>query len=162
MLALGVIVPVLVTAYGVRHITDPIQKLIQAAGQVTAGQFKHRIEVKTGDEIETLAEQFNLMSEKLDESYSSLEKKVAERTHELATLNAIAAHVSSSLNLDEIMADALERIMELTGMEHGIAYRIEGGEGGGANTDTDAEDAHLRVMAFRGLPPTFAHLGERV
>jgi len=30
-------VPVLVTAYGVRHITDPIQKLIHASEQVTAG-----------------------------------------------------------------------------------------------------------------------------
>ena len=160
LLALGMFVPLLVTAYGVRHITEPIQKLIRAAGQVTAGQFKHRIEVKTGDEIETLAEQFNLMSAELDDSYSLLEKKVTERTHELATLNAIAARVSSSLNLSEIMADALERIMELTGMEHGIAYRIAGGEGGAANPGTDAQEAHLRVMAFRGLPPTFADLGD--
>src|SRR3989304_6003209 len=83
LLALGVIVPVLVTAYGVRHITEPIQKLIRAAEQGTAGQFKQRIEVKTGDEIETLADQFNLMSVELDESYSSLEKKVAARTREL-------------------------------------------------------------------------------
>ena len=162
LLALGVIVPVVVSIFGVRHITNPIQKLIHASEQVTAGHFDQRIEVKTGDEIETLADQFNLMSEKLDESYSSLEKKVTERTLELATLNAIAARVSSSLNLNEVMADALERIMELTGMEHGIAYRIEGGDSGGANTDTDAEEAHLRVMAFRGLPPTFANLGERL
>ena len=160
LLALGVIVPVLVTAYGVRHITDPIQKLIQAAGEVTAGQFKHRIDVKTGDEVETLAEQFNLMSAELDDSYSLLEKKVAERTHELATLNAIAARVSSSLNLGEIMADALERVMELTGMEHGIAYRIAGGERGAVNTGIDAEEHYLHVMAFRGLPPSFADLGE--
>jgi nitrate/nitrite-specific signal transduction histidine kinase len=162
LLALGVVVPVLVTAYGVRHITEPIQKLIRASEQVTAGQFGHRTEVKTGDEIETLAEQFNLMSAELDDSYSLLEKKVAERTHELATLNAITARVSSSLNLNEIMADALERIMELTGMEHGIAYRIAGGEGGAANTGTYAEEAHLRVIAFRGLPPTFAELGDRL
>jgi nitrate/nitrite-specific signal transduction histidine kinase len=159
LLALGVIVPALVTTYGVRHITNPIQKLIHASEQVTAGQFKHRIEVKTGDEIETLADQFNLMSAELDESYSLLEKKVAERTHELATLNAIAARVSSTLDLNEIMADALERIMELTGMEHGIAYRIEGAESGAAKTVTDAQEALLRVMAFRGLPPDFADLG---
>jgi nitrate/nitrite-specific signal transduction histidine kinase len=159
LLALGVIVPALVTAYGVRHITNPIHKLIRASEQVAAGQFKQRIEVKTGDEIETLADQFNLMSAELDDSYSSLEKKVAERTHELATLNAIAAHVSSSLDLNEIMADALERIMELTGMEHGIAYRIAGGA---ANTGTDAKEAHLRVMAFRGLPPTFADFADRL
>ncbi len=31
LLALGVIVPVLVTTYGVRHITDPIQELIRVA-----------------------------------------------------------------------------------------------------------------------------------
>jgi len=70
--------------------------------------------------------------------------------------------VSSSLNLNEIMADALERIMELTGMEHGIAYRVVGGEGGAANTKTDAEEAYLLVMAFRGLPPTFADLGDKL
>ena len=160
LLALGVIVPVLVTTYGVRHITDPIQKLIQAAGQVTAGQFKHQIEVKTGDEIETLAEQFNLMTAELDDSYSLLEKKVTERTHELTTLNAIVARVSSSLNLNEIMADALERIMELTGMEHGIAYQIVGGEGSEANTGTEVGEAYLLMMAFRGLPSTFADLGD--
>jgi nitrate/nitrite-specific signal transduction histidine kinase len=160
LLALGVAVPTLVTAYGVRHITGPIQKLIQASKHVTAGQFGHRIEVETGDEIETLADQFNLMSAALADSVASLEEKVSRRTDELATLNAIAAGVSSSLNLNEIMADALERIMELTGMEHGVAYRIAGGEAGSANTGTDAEEPHLRVMAFRGLPPTYADLGD--
>jgi nitrate/nitrite-specific signal transduction histidine kinase len=163
MLALGVIVPVLVTAYGVRHITEPIQRLIQAAAQVTAGQFKHRIEAKTGDEIEILADQFNLMSKELDDSYSLLEKKVAERTHALATLNAIAAHVSNSLNLNEIMADGLERVMELTGMERGMAYRIAGGGGDdAANTTTEVEEAHLRVMAYRGIPATMADFGDRL
>lgn len=162
LLALGVVVPVLVTAYGVRHITTPIQKLIRASEQVTAGDFKQRIEVKTDDEIEALADQFNLMSAKLDDSYASLEKKVAERTHELATINAIAARVSGSLDLNEIMADALERIMELTGMEHGIAYRIAGDEDNAAKAGTSAEEAHLRVMAFRGLPPTFADLSDRL
>src|SRR4030043_2442624 len=77
LLALGVIVPGLVAGFGVRHITNPIQELINASEKVTAGQFDQRIEVKTGDEIEILANQFNLMSSELDESYSSLEKKVA-------------------------------------------------------------------------------------
>jgi nitrate/nitrite-specific signal transduction histidine kinase len=162
MLTLGVIVPVLVTAYGVRHITNPIQKLIYASEQVTAGQFKNRIDVKTGDEIETLADQFNLMSAKLDESYTLLEKKVDDRTRELATLNAIAVSVSSSLNLNKVMADALERIMELTGMEHGIAYRIESDDTEAANSAPDAQKAYLRVMAYRGMPPAFADLGEKL
>ena len=56
LLALGMIVPALVTAYGVRYITGPILKLIRATEQVSEGQFKQRIEVQTGDEIETLAD----------------------------------------------------------------------------------------------------------
>jgi nitrate/nitrite-specific signal transduction histidine kinase len=125
MLALGVIVPVLVTAYGVRHITNPIQKLIRASAQVTAGQFKHRIEVKTGDEIETLADQFNLMSAELDDSYSSLEKKVADRTRELATLNAILSVASRSLDIEEILEDALNQTVERMGFDAGVAFKFE-------------------------------------
>jgi nitrate/nitrite-specific signal transduction histidine kinase len=162
LLALGVIVPMLVTTYGVRYITNPIQELIHASEQVTAGDFKHHIEVKTGDEIETLANQFNTMSAELDESYASLEKKVTARTKELAILNAIAVQVSSSLNLSEIMSDALDRIMDLTGMEYGIAYRVESGDEEAANSGKDTEQAYLRVMAYRGMPSTYADLGEKL
>jgi len=125
LLALGVIMPMLVTAYGVRHITKPIQKLIQATEQVAAGQFKHRIEVKTGDEIETLADQFNLMSAKLDDSYVSLEKKVADRTRELAILNSIISVASHSLNIHEILDDALNTTVEQMSFDAGVAFKRE-------------------------------------
>jgi len=127
LLGLGVIVPVLVTAYGVRHITNPIHKLIRASEQVTAGQFKHRIEVKTGDEIETLADQFNLMSAKLDDSYSSLEKKVTDRTRELAIMNSIISVSSHSLDIHEILEDALNKTVEQMGFEAGAALKLESG-----------------------------------
>ena len=144
LLALGVIVPVLVTAYGVRHITDPIQKLIHATEGVTAGQFKHRIEVKTGDEIETLAGQFNLMSAKLDDSYSSLEKKVADRTRELATLNSIISVASRSLNIQEILEDVLNKTVEQMGFDAGAAFKLE-------------SDPTLKLlMAHRGFEPGIA------
>jgi signal transduction histidine kinase len=42
-----------------------------------------KIEVKTGDELESLANQFNSMTEQLRESYSGMERKVDERTAEL-------------------------------------------------------------------------------
>jgi nitrate/nitrite-specific signal transduction histidine kinase len=124
LLALGVIVPVLVTTYGVRHITDPIQELIRAAREVTAGQFKTRIDVKTGDEIETLADQFNLMSAELDNSYASLEKKVADRTRELAILNAIISVAGQSLNVQEILEHALKDTVEQMAFDAGAAFRF--------------------------------------
>ena len=144
LLALGVIVPVLVTAYGVRHITKPIQKLIQASEQVTAGQFKHRIEVKTGDEIETLADQFNLMSAELDDSYSSLEKKVADRTRELAIMNSIISVASHSLDIQEILEDALNKTVEQMGFDAGVAFKFE------------PDPTSTLLMAHRGFEPAIA------
>jgi len=125
LLALGLILPVLMTGYGVRHITNPIQKLIHASEQVTAGQFKHRIEVKTGDEIETLADHFNLMSAKLADSYTLLEQKVADRTRELEILNSIITVASQSLDIQEILEDALDKTVQQTGFDAGAAFRFE-------------------------------------
>jgi nitrate/nitrite-specific signal transduction histidine kinase len=145
LLALGVIVPVLVAAYGVRHITEPIQKLIRAAEQVTAGQFKQRIEVKTGDEIETLSGQFNLMSAKLDDSYSLLERKVADRTRQLAILNSIISVASRSLDIQEILQDALNTTVQQMGFEAGVAFKF----------GSDATSAIL--VAGRGFDPDIAN-----
>ncbi|MCU0521204.1 MAG: histidine kinase [Anaerolineae bacterium] len=144
LLALGVIAPVAVTAYGVRHITEPIKKLIHAAEQVTAGKFGHRIEVKTGDEIETLADQFNLMSAELDASYASLEKRVADRTRELEILNSIISGAGHSLDIREILDDALENTVAQMGFDAGAAFR------------TDAQRRSIHLMAQRGLEPAFA------
>jgi nitrate/nitrite-specific signal transduction histidine kinase len=144
LLALGVIVPVLVTAYGVRHITNPIQKLIQAARQVTEGQFKQRIDVKTGDEIEALASQFNLMSAELDESYASLEKKVADRTRALAVMNSILSVANQSLDIHEILEDALDKTVVQLGFDAGAAFRLE------------AEPLPALLVAERGFEPAAA------
>src|SRR5258708_17865006 len=42
-----------------------------------------RIGVKTGEEVEELADQFNRMAVQLQESYAGLERKVDARTREL-------------------------------------------------------------------------------
>jgi nitrate/nitrite-specific signal transduction histidine kinase len=144
LLALGVLVPLLVTVYGVRHITEPIHKLIEVSAQVTEGQFKNRIEVQTGDEIETLADQFNLMSAKLVASYSLLEKKVADRTQELAILNSIISVASHSLDIHEILEDALSNTVEQMGFDVGAAFRVED------------EPASTVMMAYRGMEQTAA------
>ncbi len=144
LLILGIVVPVVVTAIGVRHITNPIKKLTQAATEVAAGQFDQKISVRTGDEIETLTEQFNLMSSRLDESYSLLESRVADRTKELATMNSIASVASRSLNVEEILEDALSETMEMMSIDIGAAFRFE----------TDQLQANL--MANRGFEQSVA------
>jgi hypothetical protein len=58
------------------------------------------------------AEHFNLMAAGLQESYAHLEQKVADRTKELVTLNATTAQASQSLDLEEILKNALDEVLE--------------------------------------------------
>jgi signal transduction histidine kinase len=62
----------------------PIQALRVGAARLGSGDLSQRITIKTGDEVEALANQFNDMAGKLQESYADLEKKVDQRTHELS------------------------------------------------------------------------------
>ena len=67
-----------------RRITRPINELHHGSERIGAGELNYRLRIKTGDEIEQLAHEFNRMASKLSESYSVLEQKVAARTRELA------------------------------------------------------------------------------
>src|SRR5215472_4573506 len=62
----------------------PIQALRAGAARIGSGDLGQRITVKSGDEVEALANQFNDMAGKLQESYADLEHKVEQRTHELS------------------------------------------------------------------------------
>ncbi len=75
LLALGVVVPALVVMLGVRRITGPIAKLIVAAKEVAGGQFNQKIAVRTGDELEELVKQFNLMSSQVMKSYMAVKER---------------------------------------------------------------------------------------
>lgn len=52
--------------FAARRIIRPIGLLIEGAGLIGQGRMDHRISIKTGDEIEKLADTFNQMAENLD------------------------------------------------------------------------------------------------
>ncbi|MBO1225103.1 MAG: PAS domain S-box protein [Candidatus Scalindua sediminis] len=76
----GVIVAVFLIA---SSITSPIKRLVQGAKSIAGGDLTQRITINTKDEIGILANEFNKMTARLEESYSSLEQKINERTAEL-------------------------------------------------------------------------------
>ena len=84
LLLLGLVLAVLASLYFVRKMVTPIQALQAGAARIGAGALDQRIEVRTGDELESLAEQFNAMAAQLRESYADLEQKVEDRTREVA------------------------------------------------------------------------------
>jgi signal transduction histidine kinase/HAMP domain-containing protein/ActR/RegA family two-component response regulator len=143
LLVLSVAVPAIVIYIGATRLVRPITDLIDAAQEVAQGNLGQTITAETGDEIEDLADQFNLMSQQIQASYANLEQKVAARTRELATLNSIAAAVSHSLDLEETLSDALDKTMTTLDLEYGGFLLME----------PDEETMTLRVS--RGFTEEF-------
>ncbi len=67
-----------------RRLVAPVRALSDGAARIGEGRLDERIAIDTGDELEELGAQFNLMAERLEESRAALEDKVAQRTAALA------------------------------------------------------------------------------
>ncbi len=68
-----------------RFVISRIVSLAQLADTISKGDLSRRISVRSEDELGQLATAFNGMADKLQESYTGLEKKVADKTQELST-----------------------------------------------------------------------------
>jgi signal transduction histidine kinase/putative methionine-R-sulfoxide reductase with GAF domain len=128
----------------------PIQALSAGAARIGHGDLSQRIAIKTGDEVEALADQFNEMAGRLEESYTDLERKVEERTHELsealeqqtATAEVLRAISSSQGDLQPVFEIILAKAGRLCDAKFGNMYRLEGDS--------------LRLVATHNTPAAFA------
>jgi len=103
LLLVALIPALLLSVFFARRMVRPIQTLHAAAAQIGSGTWDRRIDIRTGDELEALAETFNQMAARLRDSYNSLEQQVAERTRELG--DAITQLESASRHKSDFLAN---------------------------------------------------------
>jgi class 3 adenylate cyclase/HAMP domain-containing protein len=129
LIMLGLVVAIIAGTIMARRMLVPITALRAGARRLGAGEFGHRIEVKTSDELEELANQFNSMAGQLAETYSDLEWKVKERTRDLAqsinelkVLEEVGRAVASSLDLNAVLPTVAARALEITHADAVLIY----------------------------------------
>lgn len=99
------------------RITSAVHQLTQGAQSIASGNLEQRITIDTGDEIESLAGQFNLMADKLKASYAGLEEKVAARTRELSALYAALTPLVGAKSVSQRFDETIERVISVTGSD---------------------------------------------
>jgi signal transduction histidine kinase/CheY-like chemotaxis protein len=137
------------------RMVGPIQALQAGAARIGRGDLAQRITIKTGDELEGLADQFNDMAGQLQESYAGLEKKVEQRTHELsesleqqtATSEVLRVISSSPGDLKPVFETMLANATRLCEASFGAMAVREGDR--------------LRRVAVHNAPPKFAEFHEK-
>lgn len=83
---------------------NPIRDLENGVNRVANGDFEHRIDVNSGDEMEDLGKAFNEMIQRLQDLYSDLARQVNERSRQLvrserlASVGFLAAGVAHEIN----------------------------------------------------------------
>lgn len=104
-----------------KYITKPIQNLIGATKRIIKGNFSEKVEINSKDEIGILAENFNIMTEVVEEKINELERNNNEKqrfidnlTHELKTpLTSIIGYANllrTTKYNEEIFIDGLDYI----------------------------------------------------
>jgi signal transduction histidine kinase len=139
-----------------RRMVVPIQKLRAGAARLGSGDLGQRIAIKSGDEVEALADQFNVMAGRLQESYANLEKKVELRTSELsesleqqtATSEVLKVISSSPGDLEPVFATMLEKAVRICDAKFGNIYRLDGND--------------LYLVASHKTPPALAEARKRI
>jgi signal transduction histidine kinase len=125
----GLVLAFLSGLFLARRMVGPIQALRAGAARIGGGDLGQRISIKTGDELEALADQFNDMAGRLQESYAGLEEKVEVRTRELGqsvaelrALGEVSQAVNSTLDLETVLNTIVTKAVQLSGTDAGAIY----------------------------------------
>ncbi len=96
--------------FAASRIVTPVRRLQEAARSIGRGELREPIQIKTGDELEELAIEFNRMNTQLEAAFAGLTSQVQEKTQEVQYLQRSTDQVLDAVPTPIIMVDQNEHI----------------------------------------------------
>jgi signal transduction histidine kinase len=134
LLLIGLGMALFASYFLARRVVQPVRILREGVERIGTGDLGYRLNLKTGDEIEVLADEFNKMTSQLQESYANLEQKVEDRTRELteslqqqtATSEILRVIASSPTDVQPVLDAVAKSAAQLCEAKDVMIFRIEG------------------------------------
>lgn len=113
-------------------LTRPIIKLMKGAELFSAGDFSHRVEIVTNDEIGILGQAFNTTATRLGELVARLEQRVDDRTNALTRRTSqlqasaqVARQAAAIKDTPTLLNDAVRLISDQFGFYHAGIFLLD-------------------------------------
>lgn len=114
-------------------IIRPIKTIKGVSEAIAGGETGKRINIRSGDELESLSKSVNKMAEAIEDKIKRLTDSIEneqEVVREQAILNELMGFIASGMNVEEILRTFLNRTKDLLKAEHSGIFILERSESG--------------------------------
>lgn len=127
---LGIIVAMIVGAYSLTTITNrslqPLGELTRAAKALEKGDLNQQVKIFSQDEIGQLAQVFNQTIAQLRNLFTTLEQRVADRTHDLELASEVGQTIAEKVgNISVMLTEATEMIRSRFNLYYTQVYLLD-------------------------------------
>ncbi|HLF04472.1 MAG TPA: cache domain-containing protein [Dehalococcoidia bacterium] len=112
ILVVALLAALALAALAVRQIVRPVQGLVTISQAISSGDLTQRAPVTTSDELGTLAEAFNAMTDRLQASINSLRQRVSERD---AAVQKLDKEIGERKEIEEELRESNLRLEQTLG-----------------------------------------------
>jgi len=115
-----------------RGLAESIVELRDGVARIAPGDLGHQLDIRTGDEVEELADEFNRMAGELGGLIGGLEQRVADRTQDLEERSVqleaaaqVAREAAEIREVDQLLEEVVTLISQQFGFYHAGIFLVD-------------------------------------